>query len=206
MQIRVDTNIKNFKKKINVFERDLMQSATPRAINGTLEKLKGYQTLLTRRYLDRPTRKTQNGFFIKYASKRLPIGSLNMKDFVEDYLRYQVEGGFRLSPKKNPVPIEGRARLDQFGNIRGKRRGLIKNKNQFIGTVKGITAVWERIGDRTKANNYYGNVRPIILLTQNFAKYDKKYPFFKDSRKFVDKHFNRELKVAFVRAKRKVGL
>jgi hypothetical protein len=103
MQIRVDTNIKNFKKKINIFERDLMQSATPRAINKTLEKLKGYQTLLTKRYLDRPTRKTQNGFFIKYASKRLPIGSLNMKDFVEDYLRYQVKWGsksYKAQPEK----------------------------------------------------------------------------------------------------------
>lgn len=206
MQIRVDNNIKEFTKNIKFLERDLMESATPRAINKTLDKLKQHQMTLTRKYLDRPTRQTQKGFFIKYASKRYQVGSLNMKDFVEAYLRYQVAGGFRHSQKKNPVPIEGAARLNKYGNITGRRRGLIKNKKQFIATIKGITAVWERYGDRVAENNYYGNVKPIILLTQNFAKYEKRYPFFAEGKKYVDKHFMKQLKVAFARSKRKAKI
>ena len=198
MQIRVDTNVKQFTKKLSFFEKDLMKSATPRAINKTLQKLQGHQLLLTRKFLDRPTRQTQKGFFIKFASARQPIGSLNMKDFVAEYLQYQVEGGFRYSDKKNPVPIEGNAKLNQFGNITGKRRGIIKNKKQFIAEIKGITAVWERVGNK--------GVKPIILLTQNFAKYEKKFPFYKESSKYVQRNFNRQLKVAFARAKRKAGL
>ena len=198
MQIRVDTNVKQFTKKLGLFEKDLMRSATPRAINKTLEKAQVHQLLLTKKFLDRPTRQTQKGFFIKFASKRNPIGSLNMKDFVEEYLQYQVKGGFRFSDKKNPVPIQGNARLNQFGNITGKRRGLIKNKKQFIAEIKGITAVWERVGK-------FG-VKPLILLTQNFAKYEKKYPFFEETKKLIDRTFNRQLKVAFARSKRKAGL
>ena len=203
MQIRVDTNVKQFTKKLGFFEKDLMKSATPRAINKTLEKAQGHQLLLTKKFLDRPTRQTQKGFFVKFASKRNPIGSLNMKDFVEEYLQYQIEGGFRYSDKKNPVPIQGNARLNQFGNITGKRRGLIKNKNQFIAEIKGITAVWERVAVR---RGHSGGVKPIILLTQNFANYEKKYPFFKETKKLIDRTFNKQLKVAFARAKRKVGL
>lgn len=198
MQIRVDHNIKEFKKKVSLLQKDLVNEASARAINTTLKSMQKYQVLLTRKYLDRPTPQTQKGFYIKFASKRYPIGSLNMKDFVEDYLQYQVQGGFRYSDKKNPVPIEGSARLNQFGNITGRRRGLVKGKNQFIATIKGITAVWERVGKR--------GIKPIILLTQNFAKYEKKYPFFKDNEKFVKKHFKTNLRNAFARAKRKAGV
>ena len=190
--------LKEYLNAINFTKKDLMKSATPRAINKTLQKLQGHQLLLTRKFLDRPTRQTQKGFFIKFASARQPIGSLNMKDFVAEYLQYQVEGGFRYSDKKNPVPIQGNAKLNQFGNITGKRRGIIKNKKQFIAEIKGITAVWERVGNK--------GVKPIILLTQNFAKYEKKFPFYEESSKYVLRNFDRQLKVAFARAKRKAGL
>lgn len=199
MQIRVDHNIKEFKKKVSLLQKDLVDDASSRAINKTLEKMKQYQVQLTKKYLDRPTPATQKGFFIKYASKKYPIGSLNLKDFVNEYLQYQIVGGFRYSDKRNPVPIEGNARLNQFGNIVGKRskRGLAK-KNQFIGEIRGIVAVWERVGKR--------GVKPIILLTQNYAQYEKKYPFFKDNEKFARKHFPKQLRVAFARAKRKAGV
>lgn len=198
MQIRVDHNIKEFKKKVSLLQKDLVDDASARAINKTLEKMKLYQVQLTKKYLDRPTRATQKGFYIKYASKRYPIGSLNMKDFVNEYLKYQVEGGFRYSDKKNPVPIQGNANLDQFGNIVGKRRGLVKGKKQFIATIKGVTAVWERVGNR--------GIKPIILLTQNYARYEKKYPFFRDNEKYARKHFPKQLRIAFARSKRKAGL
>ena len=100
MQIRVDHNIKEFKKKVNLLQKDLVNEASARAINTTLKSMQKYQVLLTRKYLDRPTPQTQKGFYIKFASKRYPIGSLNIKDFVEDYLQYQVQGGFRYSDKK----------------------------------------------------------------------------------------------------------
>ena len=198
MQIRVDHNIKEFKKKVSLLQKDLVHEASARAINTTLKSMQKYQILLTRKYLDRPTPQTQKGFYIKFASKRYPVGSLNMKDFVAAYLQYQVDGGFRYSDKKNPVPIEGNARINQFGNITGRRRGLIKNKKQFIATIKGITAVWERVGKR--------GIKPIIFLTQNFAKYEKRYPFYKDNEKFVKKHFKTNLRNAFARAKRKAGV
>ncbi len=198
MQIRVDHNIKEFKKKVSLLQKDLVHEASARAINTTLKSMQKYQILLTRKYLDRPTPQTQKGFYIKFASKRYPVGSLNMKDFVAEYLQYQVDGGFRYSDKKNPVPIEGNARINQFGNITGRRRGLIKNKKQFIATIKGITAVWERVGKR--------GIKPIIFLTQNFAKYEKRYPFYKDNEKFVKKHFKTNLRNAFARAKRKAGV
>ena len=200
MLIRVDTNIKEFSKKLNIVEKDFLPSASSRAINKTLEKLKLQQGLLQRKYLDRPRPQTQKAYFIKFSSKRTLVGSLNIKDFAEEYLQYQIQGGFRYSDKRNPVPIKGNANLDQFGNIVGKKskKGLAKGKKQFIAEIKGTTAVWERVGK-------FG-VKPIILLTQNFAKYEAKFPFYKEGQKFVDKHFKRQMRVAFARAKRKVGL
>ncbi len=195
MKIKIKANIKEFEKKVSVMQRDLVPSATSRAINQTLQKLQLKQKLLQNKYLDRPKPQTLKGYFIKFSGKKTLVGSLNFKDFVEEYLQFQIRGGFRYSDKKNPVPIQGNARLDQFGNIRGKRRGLIKNKKQFIAEIKGITAVWERVGK-------FG-VKPLILLTQNFANYKKKFPFFEEAEKFAKKEFPKQLRVAFARAKRK---
>ena len=200
MQIKLKANIKEFSKKVSLMQRDLVPAASSRAINKTLEMLKVEQKLLQRKYLDRPKPTTQKAYFIRYSSKKRLVGSLNLKDFAEEYLQYQIKGGFRYSDKRNPVPIEGNARLDQFGNIVGKRskRGLAKNKNQFIGEIKGIVAVWERVGKH--------GVKPIILLTQNYAKYKERFPFYKEGEKFVGKHFKKQMRVAFARAKRKAGV
>ena len=132
MEIKVKANIKEFSKKLNFFEKDFLPSASSRAINKTLEKLKLQQGLLQRKYLDRPRPQTQKAYFIKFSSKRTLVGSLNIKDFAEEYLQYQIQGGFRYSDKRNPVPIKGNANLDQFGNIIGKKRRMAKTKGVNI--------------------------------------------------------------------------
>tara|TARA_R100001440_G_scaffold14591_1_gene24729 strand:+ start:373 stop:975 length:603 start_codon:yes stop_codon:yes gene_type:complete len=197
MKINVRTNIKEFEKKVSLLQKDLVPSASSRAINKTLEKLKLKQKQLQNKFLDRPKPQTTKGYFIKFSGKKTLVGSLNFRDFVEEYMQFQIRGGFRYSDKRNPVPIKGNARLDQFGNIVGKRskRGLAKNKNQFIAEIKGTLAVWERVGK--------SGVKPLILLTQNFANYKKKFPFFEEAEKFAKKEFPKQLRVAFARAKRK---
>ena len=92
MQITVKANIKEFSKKVSVMQRDLVPAASSRAINKTLEMLKLQQGLLQRKYLDRPKPTTQKAYFIRYSSKRHLVGSLNIKDFAEEYLQYQTRG------------------------------------------------------------------------------------------------------------------
>jgi hypothetical protein len=203
MQINIKNNIKEFSKKVSLLQKDLLPGASSRAINQTLQQLKGKQKLLQNKYLDRPKRTTQSGYFINFASKKTQTGSLNMKDFVSDYLRFQVEGGMRVSKGKNPVPVEGNAKLDRFGNIVGRRAGkrnfLIRNKKQFIAKIKGIDAVWERVSRN--------RVKPIIYLTSNTATYKKNnFPFYDEAYKYAKKHYKKNLRVTFARAKKKAGV
>ena len=49
--------------------------------------------------LDRPTPTTQKGFFVIRATKKKLIGELRIKDFVEDYLKFQIDGGIRFGDR-----------------------------------------------------------------------------------------------------------
>ena len=62
MKIKIKANIKEFEKKVSVMQRDLVPSATSRAINQTLQKLQLKQKLFQNKYLDRPKPQTIKGF------------------------------------------------------------------------------------------------------------------------------------------------
>ena len=144
MQVSVKSNIKEITKFTTNVQKKQIPFATSVAINNTLFDLKTEMAKQMDKKLDRPTPFTKRGFFINKAKKNLLIGVLLMKDIVANYMQYQIEGGTRTTGKQIPVPYKPNARLNKFGNIIGKRTGLIKKSTQFIGNVSGTEGVYER--------------------------------------------------------------
>ena len=168
-----------------------MPFASAMAINNTLFQLRKEMGKQTRKKLDRPTKFTQNGFVVQKAKKQNLKGMLFLKDAVEKYLKFQIDGGVRSTGKYIPVPFKQNARLNKFGNIVGKRSGLIKKKSQFIGTVNGLLGVWER---------QKGNKLKLIIGFERTVEYKPKLPFYTIAQKFSAAVFDRNFTKAIARA------
>lgn len=120
--------------------------------------------------LDRPTPFTLSGF--RYA-KATPT-NLNSRVYIDPlrarYMVYQVLGGTRRPEGKKFIPVPVRIRLNQYGNIAGKQKGLVRNDKQFIGTIKGVHGVWER--------QRSGKIILLVEFEQS-VQYKMRFPFYK---------------------------
>ena len=167
MQVSVKSNIKEIAKWTTNAQKKQIPFATSVAINNTLFDLKKEMSKQMDKKLDRPTPFTKRGFLINKAKKNLLIGILLMKDVVARYMQYQIEGGTRSTGNPISVPYQPNARLNKFGNIIGKRTGLIKKSTQFIGNVGGTDGVYERTMDGLK----------LIIGFENSVTYRPRFPF-----------------------------
>ena len=174
MKVNVESNIKEITKWTTNAQKKQIPFATSVAINNTLFQLKAEQAKQMDKKLDRPTPFTKRGFFINKAKKNMLVGVLLMKDIVANYMQFQIEGGTRTTGKQIPVPFKPNARLNKFGNIIGKRTGLIKKNTQFIGNVNGTDGVYERTKDGTK----------LLIGFERSVTYRPRFPFYNIAIKF----------------------
>ena len=190
MRVSVKSNVKEITKWTTNAQKKQIPFATSVAINNTLFDLKKEMSKQMDKKLDRPTPFTKRGFLIKKAKKNLLIGILLMKDVVASYMHYQIEGGTRSTGKPIPVPYQPNARLNKFGNIIGKRTGLIKKSTQFIGNVGGTDGVYERTKNGLK----------LIIGFESSVTYRPRFPFYIIAEKFSKAIFNKKFTEAFDRA------
>ena len=192
MQINVKSNIKEITKFTTNVQKKQIPFATSVAINNTLFDLKKEMAKQMDKKLDRPTPFTKRGFFINKAKKNLLVGVLLMKDIVANYMQYQIEGGTRTTGKRIPVPYKPNARLNKFGNIIGKKTGLIKKNTQFIGNLGGTEGVYERTKQGVK----------LIIGFERSVNYRPRFPFYTIAEKFSNAVFDKKFAKAFDRALR----
>ena len=192
MQINVKSNIKEITKFTTTVQKKQIPFATSVAINNTLFDLKKEMAKQMDKKLDRPTPFTKRGFFINKAKKNLLVGVLLMKDIVANYMQYQIEGGIRTTGKRIPVPYQPNARLNKFGNIIGKKTGLIKKNTQFIGNLGGTEGVYERTKQGVK----------LIIGFERSVNYRPRFSFYIIAEKFSNAVFDKKFAKAFERALR----
>ena len=195
IKLTIKDNIKQFSKKLTKFEKTQMPFAIANGINSTLFGLKKEMSKQAEKKLDRPTPATKKGFFVKKANKKKQFGFLAIKDFVAEYLKYQISGGTRSGSKKIPVPYTKNIRLNKYGNIIGKRRGLIKNPSkQFVAKIGGVSGVFQRHGKGGKQSK-------LIIGFKDSVTYNKKpFKFYTIGKSYINNTYNRNLDKAFRKA------
>ena len=193
MRINIKNNIKEVTRGLSKTHKEQIPFATSNAINMTLFQLRKEMGKQTTKHLDRPTPFTQKGFVVDKAKKTTLKGILFIKDIVASYLKFQIDGGTRSTGKNIPIPYTPNARLNKFGNIVGKRSGLIKKSNQYIGEVKGINGVWERQKNKEQK---------LIIGFKRSVEYRPRFPFYTIAASFTKNMFDRNFTKAFVRAVR----
>ena len=190
--INVSTNIKEVTKNLKRKEKKQIPFATMIAINDTLFQLRKEMGKQTVKKLDRPTPFTQKGFMVRKANKKNLLGMLFIKKDVAKYLKFQIEGGVRSSNKKIGVPT-GKSKLNKYGNIPGRKKGLIRNKKQKIMTIKDMTGVFEEHKDRTLS---------LMVAFKDRVVYPAIFPFYKIGQKFISSVFDKNFRKALDKALR----
>tara|TARA_R110002012_G_scaffold182426_1_gene348787 strand:- start:42 stop:629 length:588 start_codon:yes stop_codon:yes gene_type:complete len=190
MKIDVKTNIKAVTKDLSRTQKKQIPFATANAINTTLFQLRKEMGKQTKKKLDNPTPFTQKGFMVKKANKKTLLGLLFLKDEVADYLKFQIDGGVRSNSKKFAIPTDN-AKLNKYGNIPGKKSGVVKGKNQKILTINNMTGVYQTHKDKTLK---------LLIAFKDKAVYKIKFPFYQIGQGFINSKFNKNMINALDRA------
>jgi len=190
MKIDIKSNIKAVTKDLSRTQKKQIPFATANAINATLFQLRKEMGKQTKIKLDNPTPFTQKGFMVNKANKLKLVGQLFIKEAVAKYLNIQIEGGVRSGSKKFAIPTRN-AKLNQYGNIPGKKSGVVKGVKQSIMTINGMTGVYEKNKDKTLK---------LIIAFKDSANYKAKFPFYKIGQGFINSKFNKNMIVALNKA------
>tara|TARA_B100000427_G_scaffold329384_2_gene345347 strand:+ start:1110 stop:1691 length:582 start_codon:yes stop_codon:yes gene_type:complete len=182
--MKITTNTKEILKELTRKEKKHIPEATYWALKNTAKKVQTALEVQTEKKLDRPTRFTQKAFGIQWP-KRNKLGlttRIYIKDIQAEYLRWMIEGGTNTNKgKKIPVPTNN-ARVNKFGNIPGKKSGVVKNKQEIRKTKTG-GGVWTK----TK-------VPKLIIAFKDSITYAKdRYPFYKIGYSVVNNVYPKEL-------------
>lgn len=170
MQISITHDLHKVTKHLNALQQKHVPFAASQAINDTAKDAQHAVQAQAEQKLDRPTKQTFNAFRVKYATKRNLVGEVFILPWAYEYLKYQIDGGTRPTRGHGTGVPTNNARLNQYGNIPNRKRGLIKNKKQFIATIHGILGVWERQGRG-------GHAVKLIVAIERDVQYKPRLPF-----------------------------
>jgi hypothetical protein len=204
MDITVKWDVKRLTKDLSNIQRKQIPFATMLAMN---KGMKGSTLILKKRaaqHFDRPQSFTLRAFGFKAARKRTLIGKVFIKKIQNRWLGINVSGGTVTHGKKHGagVPFQPNKHLiplDAHGNIRGRRKGLIKRKKQFIRrlnkstTTKGVFEVTKRYKKATKNSPAVKAEIKLEIPFQRVTKYGfrkKLFPFHAIAKRAFVKSFN----------------
>jgi len=198
MKINIRSNIKEFTKNIKHLDKREIPYIQYIAINNTAKRVVEKEKSATRQYLDKPTPAVQKSIFIKeYAKKGKQIAVMGFRDWAEKFMKLQIMGGMRSDRTHVPTPS---MHLNKYGNIPGRRTGIIKGKRFFLqqGNTSGV---WEIRGS--------GANKKLTLLAKlkESTQYDAIFPYFdiaiNNAKKIIRQEFVNVAKRVYMQKKYK---
>ena len=192
VSIKIESNVKELNKKLGIFQKKHMPEIVSDSINEVGVKSVNAMRAQLLKKLDKPTKFTYTGVRLFKAKPNDQSALVFIPDIQTKYLEKQFEGGMRIPERdKIPVPVD-RGKLNAFGNIKGKRTGLVKGTKEFMGNVKGIDGVWRRTGGKKNPG------LKLLIAFENSVFYKKRIEFYKTVtgvvQKNMDKILNKNLK------------
>lgn len=172
MEIRINDDLKQLTKKLDALAKTQVPFATSQAINDVAFLSRKALRIQAPQKLDRPTPFTVNSFRVSRSTKRSLEAVVYIAPIVYAYLKNQLidEDGSstHVVTKKTAVPVN--IKLNKYGNIPGRKTGIVKKRTQFAGTRNGVTGIWER-DNKTKRITLLAGVHKRVTYRGKFAFY-----------------------------------
>lgn len=200
--ISVSHDIKKLKRDVTGIFRDQIPYASSVAVNETLKASQRQMRKQLPRYLDRPTPFTLGkpgnrgairggSFWLQFSNKRNLTGAIFLGAKQAEYMGYAIAGGNR-TPDRRAIRMPVNINLNAYGNIpRTRINTLLRRKDVFSGTVKGVEGIWQR--------NKRGGVT-LLVAWEKKASYRKRLPYYKIVHGTIHSTINKELDKALTRA------
>ena len=182
--ITIETNTKKVAKSISRKAKKHIPMATKWALNNTAKKLQKAYKVQAESKLDRPVKFTVNSFKIGFASPKRLQAFVVITDAAAKYLKWAIDGGVS---GKRAVPTTN-AKLNKFGNIPGKAKGLRKGKQEIRKTKTGF-GVWSAATKKAPGK--------LLVAFKSSVNYQKIFPFYKIGLKLVKRVLPKELDKSF---------
>lgn len=191
--ISVESNINQVRNQLNKIQRQQLPYAAAVALTRTAQDIQRAEAAQLPRKLDNPTPFTMRAFAIKTASKRNLQAEVFIKTAQAEYLQWAISGGRRQAARRGTgVPVG--ARLNKHGNIPGRRKGLVKGKKQFAGTINGVSGVWQRSGGKRNPGVQ------LMVAFERSVQYDKRFPFRQIAEGVARSRFSQHLAASVAKA------
>jgi hypothetical protein len=194
MRVKIETNIKPVMKQFVKFQKVDIPNITRIAINETAVRVKEIEQAGMKKHLHKPRKQTINALFVQFARRNKLEATITYRDWAQSFMKLQIFGGIRRVTN-TAVPTVN-ARLNQHGNIPGRKTGVVKGKNQFRATINGIYGVWQRNKNGLK----------IIHRFESNPQYEARFPFHRIGLKAIRHTWPRKFKKVSSYYLRKAGL
>mgnify|MGYP001592886241 FL=1 len=179
--IRIKTNEKQFMKSLKRAEKKHLPQATANAVNETAKKVIKALKVQTEKKLDRPKSTTINAYAMSRANAKYPDATVFIKDKQgqSNYLKFVIDGGV----DRNVAVPTPNAPMDNYGNIRGLRKGFWNNK------------VYRRT--RTGMGVFDKKGKVLLAVIKDSVNYTKKLlPFFTIGEKVANSVIGKQMRIA----------
>jgi len=127
--------------------------------------------------------------------------TLHAEVFIPDeqwkYMQWVIDGGVKKwNRSEHGISMPVNVKFNKYGNIPGKKRkeglwrgkldsgGGVLTKKQFVGTIKGITGLWQRTGGKRNPS-----VKLLVSFSHDPVNYKGRFPFRKKVTEKVKKYF-----------------
>lgn len=198
----VSADIKKISESLINEHKKQIPFAAASALNNIAFRVQKQEKIKAKKEIDRPIPFTLRGFRVKKANKMRLESRVFIAPIQWEYLQHIVSDSVRYPKRKFiGVPVKDNVKINKYGNVTGKRKGLIKNKTMFIGKVKGISGVWQR--GRVSKKGQFSSVRKkgdssvrLLYRLKSQTRYERSFNYFKHAKKVIDAWFSKDLDAA----------
>jgi hypothetical protein len=211
ISINVKADVRGVQMMLDKARRQAVPQAERIAVNSLAFDVMRGERAATKEVFKNPSPFTQRAFLVQQAtSVSEPSARVYTNPQTEKYLDPYEFGGNQVSPGKATLdPVD--AQVNGYGQLpKGIMQRLEGRKDIYIGTIKGITGVWQRVNvtksggtkrvkQRGKAYHpEYGQIKLLILFGKQFPV-KKRLGFDQRARALVEARFMRTFRNALAR-------
>lgn len=181
MNVNIDTNIKEFKKRLHRFEKKAMPQALRHTVSDLAKELamKEMRKVVDDTFEGGATSWTKRAFgYVKAKKGKRPVSKLFIKDSQAEYLQYQIDGGTRLPKGRSMIIPSKNASTNKHGNFSRDKYRKIKNNQGYFGENDKI---YKKRGKKSVT---------LEALYIKKATYKPKFKYFEVAERFVQRRFD----------------